>query len=230
MVSRRSSARITISASRNAVLPSTVTMATARWKRSSTANGSEPSRARAVGRATMPGTRAISAVAKRVGVLGIGEPHVDRARPIRPEAGSAGSAVIASEIGQVHARFDARGGEAHRIGRRLVDRRRCGTASRAEPFASAASVTVSPTRSCSCSASWRESRTAGRSVAGAEAGADQRVAISKAAANADARTRFTGGTVRLLGKRRRPAIQRSRTIRLSTVSRSLVYDVTQGHR
>ena len=57
MISRRSSARMIISASRNAVLPVTVTMAIAQWNRSRTANGSSPS-VEVVDATIRPGTRA----------------------------------------------------------------------------------------------------------------------------------------------------------------------------
>ena len=108
----------------------------------------------------MPGTRAANAAAERVGVLRIGQADVDRPhrfggrRIVRP-------AVDRHQIRQVQARFDAAAGEAHRIGRRLVDAGDAKLRRASVPSASAAKVTVSPTRSDACSASCRERRMSG---------------------------------------------------------------------
>ena len=59
-VPRRSSTSITIRASRNTALPTTVTMAMARWKRSRTTKVLVRSSGADVGRATAPGSRAAS--------------------------------------------------------------------------------------------------------------------------------------------------------------------------
>src|SRR5689334_11033596 len=78
-----------------------------------------------------------------------------------------------------------------------------------EPAASTAMVMTSPTRKCSCSASWREMSIDGSSGAAGAAAMHTPSAIREAAVSAHARTRFTPGIDRLLDKLPRPAIRRN---------------------
>ncbi len=157
MISRRSSARITISASRNAVLPTTVTMAIAQWNLSSTANASAPLRGFAVDSTINPGTRVVNAeltgatsFAWRTATL--------MALTDSADSGSSGSLVRTRRSGRWRRASSRRAGNfrGSGVGSYTPATRNC-LADR--PLASAASVTRLPTLRCSCSTSWRDSRT-----------------------------------------------------------------------
>ena len=103
------------------MLPRTVTTATARWKRSSTAKGSDSAAGRGPSaRRRCQAARSDSDRHKRIDIFRVGQADVQGADRLR----GAGLGWIRRErlqVGQVHPRLDALGGETHRVRGRLVD-------------------------------------------------------------------------------------------------------------
>jgi hypothetical protein len=106
---------------------------------------------------------------------------------------------------EVHARFDAPGGEAHRDRVSARKCRRRGIAARAMPRGSRASVTVSPALQMFLLGQLARDQDRRKLRSGRRRGGRNRERDQNAPANADARARFTAGTARLLDKRRGPA-------------------------
>src|SRR5581483_2350607 len=167
IASRRSSARITIRASRNAVLPTTVTMAIARWNRSMTTNGSSRRPEPSVASIRKPGSRRAISAATAGASCWFRSARLT-APTSSPEAGSRGSAVRRIRSGRWRRASSLRTENFRGSGTGSYEPTTRNRAARAPP-ASAASVTTSPTRTPASCISCRDRSTVGRSGGGGAA-------------------------------------------------------------
>ncbi len=184
-VDRRSSTSISISASRNTLLARTVTMAIARWNRSSTTNG-------AVRRSSLP-----VRCASTPGIVFARRRAVSRAWAGSRNATLMASTVSAARGSDARASRATRSGRCRRTSRRAAPRRigsgvgsywpttrkRRGSA----PVESVESLTVSPTRSRCASINWRDTR-----MSGTAGGVSERSVEEKAATAAQSSATVTG--------------------------------------